>query len=611
MLRQIHFSLVLVAIAVAGFAQTPRPGPQPGAQQPARDTPAQQRDALPAPTGRISGRVLTADTGRPVKRARAFITAAELTGGGRGSLTDENGIFDFTELPAGRYTLTVSKSGFVSLSYGQLRPLQAGTPLQLGDGQQIKSIAFNLPRGSVISGHVLDEDGEPMPGAMVRIMRYQYMQGSRQLVPAGTAQTDDKGQYRVWGLMPGDYYVNAVTRIADLGGRGGAPGGGPGGRGGPGPGIGGAIAGIVGGALGGNVATLFGAAGDDQDRVAYAPTYYPGVGSVNEALPVTLGLSKEALDIDFNLQLVRTSRVSGHVTNPDGTPTTSGNVNLTPEGGAAAGRGPIGANYGSRIEWNGNFSMGNVPPGRYMLRARGNDTEVPQYATQPLTVSGGELSDIPVVLMPGASLSGSVTFLPSQLPVPGDLTQVRITAPATDEFGIGPNPNARVDKEGHFTLDGVPAGAHLIRPNGGLRGWALKSVTVDGREVTDTPIDLRSGQKVANVSVTFTDKLGEVNGTVTDQQGTPSTDYTVLVFPTDPSLWRPQSRHIMTARPDQTGKFRIRGLPAAEYYVVTVDPVEQGEWFEPAFLDQHRPAALRVTLGDGEVKMQDLKVTLR
>src|SRR5947207_1955013 len=83
-------------------------------------------------------------------------------------------VFVLTELPAGRYTLTVSKSGFVSLSYGQRRPLQAGTPLQLADGEQLKGIQFQLPRGGVIAGRVLDEDGEPMAGAMVRVMRYQY-----------------------------------------------------------------------------------------------------------------------------------------------------------------------------------------------------------------------------------------------------------------------------------------------------------------------------------------------------------------------------------------------------------------------------------------------------
>src|SRR5262249_62246509 len=92
-------------------------------------------------------------------------------------------------------------------------------------------IQFQWPRGSVIGGHVLDEDGEAMPGVMVRVMRYQYLQGERRLVPAGGGQTDDKGQYRVWGLMPGDYYVNAVARGAAFGGPFGAfgrPGGPPG-----------------------------------------------------------------------------------------------------------------------------------------------------------------------------------------------------------------------------------------------------------------------------------------------------------------------------------------------------------------------------------------------
>src|SRR5947209_10194432 len=247
MLHKMHVAFGVAAFTVAVSARTARPGPQ----QPARDTPAQQREA-PPPGGRITGRVVTGDTGRPVKRARAFITAAELSGG-RGALTDENGIFDFTELPAGRYTLTVSKSGFVSLSYGQRRPLQAGTPLQLADGQQLKGIEFRLPRGGVVAGHVFDEDGEPMAGAVVRVMRYQYLQGDRRLTPAGTAQTDDKGQYRVWGLTPGDYYVNAVARGGPIGnglfgglvGPGG-PGGGPGGFGGRGS-RGGGPGGAVGG----------------------------------------------------------------------------------------------------------------------------------------------------------------------------------------------------------------------------------------------------------------------------------------------------------------------------------------------------------------------------
>jgi hypothetical protein len=135
-------------------------------------------------------------------------------------LTDDDGVFELSDLPAGRYTLTVSKTGFVALSYGQRRPLQAGTPLQLAEGQQMTGIEFRLPRGSVVAGHVYDETGEPMPGATVRVMRYQYAQGERQLVPAGTAQTDDQGAFRVWDLNPGEYYVNAVGRNFNFGPRG-------------------------------------------------------------------------------------------------------------------------------------------------------------------------------------------------------------------------------------------------------------------------------------------------------------------------------------------------------------------------------------------------------
>ena len=605
-------SLLLVLGMAATAQQTPGqiaqpPRPTTGSQQPARDTPAQPQDAPPPPTGRITGRVVASDNGRPVKRARVFVTAAELSAGGRGVLTDDQGVFDLTELPAGRYTLTVSKSGFVSLSYGQRRPLQAGTPLQLADGQQLKGIAFQLPRGSVIGGRVLDEDGEAMPGVAVRVMRYQYLQGARRLTPAGAGQTDDKGQYRVWGLMPGDYYVNATAR----GGFGGpfgqfGPGafGGPGGPGGPG---GGRAAFAGRGGRGGPGAGA--PVGNDQEQINYAPTYFPGVASVSEAKPIAVGLSEEVLDINFNMQLVHVSRITGHVVNPDGTPVTSGNVNLAIDVAGARGN-QIGMNYGGRIQWDGEFTIANVPPGRYMLRARGDDSETPQYAAQPVTTTGEDLTDLTVVLAPGATITGAVTFLGAPGASP-DPSQFRITAPSADQSDVGPQPNARVGKDGAFELSGVPAGSHLVRSAGNARGFILKSVTVNGRDVTDTPVALRSGETLANVTVTFTDQQNEINGTVTNEQGTAMPDYTVLAFSTDPTLWRPLSRQIMTARPDQTGKYRIRGLPRGDYYLVAVDPAEQGEWFEPVYLDEHRAGAHQLTLGDGDVKTQDFKIAQR
>jgi hypothetical protein len=581
--------------------QTQRPGPQ----QPSRDTPAQRQDEKP-PAGLIAGRVLAADTGRPVKRARVFASAAELPGG-RGVLTDDSGVFQLAELPSGRYTLSVSKSGFVSLSYGQRRPLQAGTPLQLADGQEIKDIDFRLPRGSVIAGHVYDETGDPMPGVLVRVLRYQYQQGDKRLAPAGTAQTDDQGQYRVWGLMPGDYYVDAQSRInLPFGGPAGRGGGGPGGRGGGPGGRGGgaaaAIAGVVGAIAGGNVAALFGP--DDENQKAYAPTYFPGVTSIADAQPVTLGLSQTATDIDFGLQLVHVAHVSGRVTHPDGTPTWNGNVSLVLDTTVGQGGG-FGMNYGSRIQYDGTFEISNVPPGRYTLQARGNDGDTPQFASQALTVGSTDV-EVSVLLGNSATITGTIVFPPSQTELP-DFSNMRVSAPSTDNL-IGGQAQGRVDKDGKFTITGVQAGTHLIRPGGQLRGWTLRAVTIDGRDVTDTAVELRAGQRLERVELALTDKVSEIDGTLTNEQGAPVTEHTVLAFPTDSTFWRPQSRYIATARPDQTGHFRIRGLPPGGYYLATVDPAQQGEWYEPAYLEEHRLGAARVTLGEGDTKTQDFKI---
>jgi hypothetical protein len=586
---------LIAACAVAARAQQQ-------SQQPARDTSARPATTATTGTGRIGGHVVAADTGRPIKRARVFLSAAEL-GGGRGVLTDDSGAFDFSDLPAGRYTLNASKSGFIQLSYGQRRPFQAGTPLQLLDGQQLKSVDFALPRGGVISGRVSDENGDVMPGVSVEVMRYQYQQGDRRLVPAGQGQTDDRGVFRVWGLNPGDYYVSAVARNEVPMGRGIPP----------------AAAQVLEDALAGRgrgngrgailAGSLASLASDDQNRLMYAPTYYPGVGSVAEARPVTLGVSQELLNIDFGLQLVRTARVTGHVENPDGSAARQGNVNLTPEGNVRNGR--AGNSFGGRIGPDGQFSIANVPPGLYTLRARNNDRDAPLSTTQPLSVSNGDVSNVGVVLQTGGSLSGTIVFQPGSTSVPGDLTQIRLSAPSTEsDDNAGPTPNPRVGRDGTFTIDGVSVGTHLIRPNGGggLRGWNLKSVTVDGREVTDVPISVRSGQRISNIVVTFSDKVNEINGSVTDAQGSAVTEYTVLAFSTNSAVWRPQSRQIATARPDQTGMFRIRNLPSGEYYVVTVDPGEQGEWFESAYLDQHRGGASRITLGEGDIKTQDFRV---
>ncbi len=179
--------LCILSCAVTAGAQvpsapgTPMPGlPVPRAQMPPRDNSA----ATPTGTARIQGRVVSADTGAPLRRATIRVSSGELRIN-RSVNTDADGRYDVAELPAGRYNLFVTRNGYVSLQFGQRRPFESGRPLDVGEAQTVEKIDFALPRGGVIAGRITDELGEPLAGIRMQAMRHQYLpNGQRQLVPA-------------------------------------------------------------------------------------------------------------------------------------------------------------------------------------------------------------------------------------------------------------------------------------------------------------------------------------------------------------------------------------------------------------------------------------------
>ena len=166
----------LLGTGLSSFGQT-RDGAGQAFGQPARDT-----SALDPTTGlaALSGRVLRGDTGAAVKRAIVRL-AGQDTRDRRTVQTDDNGRYQFTDLQAGRYTVTVSKAGFITLAYGQKHPRQPALPIQVDAGRPLVNVNIALPRGSVITGQVVDEDGEPMTRALVQVLRYVYRQGQRQI----------------------------------------------------------------------------------------------------------------------------------------------------------------------------------------------------------------------------------------------------------------------------------------------------------------------------------------------------------------------------------------------------------------------------------------------
>src|SRR6187431_1696486 len=106
-------------------------------------------------TGKLRGRVVAADSGAVVRRAQVRISGTDI--GVKTASTDGQGRYEFKDLPAGRFTLSVSKAGFVTVQYGQSRPFEPGRPIELADAQLLEKADVSLPRGSALSGRILDE----------------------------------------------------------------------------------------------------------------------------------------------------------------------------------------------------------------------------------------------------------------------------------------------------------------------------------------------------------------------------------------------------------------------------------------------------------------------
>jgi hypothetical protein len=295
------------------------------------------------------------------------------------------------------------------------------------------------------------------------------------------------------------------------------------------------------------------------------------------------------------------------------------NVMLVPQD-ASGGLGRFGGQtLMGRGSSDGTFTIANVPPGRYTAVARsGGRSGDPRMAIQPIVVSGQNVDGVTLILQPGVTLSGNITVESSGTPAPADYSVFRVDVPEVDPLpgggtGRGGPFGGRegVQKNGSFSVGNLQPGPHYVRvTGGGAQGggqWTLKSVTVGGADVADVPFELKPGQNVDNVTVVLTDRATDLSGTVRDAQGAGAGGLTVIAFASESQYWRAQSRRISTSRTGASGAYRIRGLPPGDYYVIAVDDVQQGEWFDPAYLDGVKDKATHVTLNEGATKTLDLR----
>jgi Carboxypeptidase regulatory-like domain len=555
-------------------AQQPQPGPPPGApgQPPPRTPPRATRPGEDPQKGTavLRGYVLASDTGNPIRRALVRATSQDGRSGGM-TQTDADGRFEIKELLGGRYTLMVTKAGYVSMSYGQRRPEQQGTVLEITDGTMVDKIAFSLPRGGVITGTVLDEFGDPVAGAQVNALRFRYVNGARRLAPSGGGSTDDRGIFRVYGLAPGDYFVSAALRAPQQ--------------------------------------MMMGPTSVASSPVeGYAPTYYPGTPNPAEATRITVRAAQETSNISLALIATRLSSISGRAVTSSNAPVVQGMVMMMPADRLAGGMMMGMSNTMTRAD--GTFQLLGVAPGTYnlSLRPRGMPTPDSEFANMRITVGADNLDNVLLVTSRGAIARGIVTTDEGTPPPmrPEQLSLfARPTEPEAMMMAAGDN---KVHPDWTFEMTGLSE-ARLL--GGGIAqepDWSVKAVLHNGIDVTDTPIDFVPGQTVEGFEVVLSRKRTELSGQISGERGAPETDATVVVFSEDPARWGVATRYVRTARPNQDGRYTLRGMPPHDYLVVAVKDLEPGQAQDPEFLDSVRSHAQRVSLGENETRVQDLKI---
>lgn len=579
-MRNVRFTLVSMmvgtALSIAAAQQpTPQSAPTPGApSQPPQRTPA--RGVRPGEdpqkgTATLRGYVVAADTGNPVRRAMVNARSQDGRSGGMVT-TDGDGRFEIRKLLGGRYFLSASKAGYVSTQYGQRRPEQPGTVLEIVDGQTVEKIGLSLPRGGVITGRVADEFGDPIAGAQVSALRFRYMNGARRLMPSGNTQTDDQGAFRIFGLTPGEYYVSGGLRSQQMMGM---------------PTVG------------------------SSSIEGYAPTYFPGTPNASEAQRVTVRVARETTDVSFSLAATRLVQLYGRAVSSTGEPYVQAFVSVMPVDRFGAG-GPMGMG-GSMTRGDGTFQINGVAPGTYNLTLRPRNMPDPtaEFGNIRVAVGHDNVDNLLIVTSRGATARGTIVSDDgTALPLRPQQTRV-FARPAEPDAMMEMGGEAKVNDDWTFEISGLSE--HRVI-SGGLmdsQEWALKAVYLNGQDVTDSPIEFVPGRNVEGLQIVFTRKRTELSGGIADERGKPDTNATVIVFAEERARWTYMSRFVRTSRPNQDGRYTVSGMPPHDYLVVALRDVEQGQWQDPDFLESVRAQATRVSLGEGEIKVQDLKIAPR
>ena len=547
MLKVIVPAAVVIVSAFAGTIGAA----QPGAPAPVpRDLAA---GIQTAGSGVIRGRVIRSGDNEPLRGARVWLRADGVRDA-PSTVTDVDGRYELTGVPAGEVILTAAKVGYVDSQFGETRNGQGGVPIAIARGETLDRIDIALLRGGAVAGTVMDDRGEPVIGATVRVLRQRYVQGRRRFVTAFDAdRTDDRGMFRLYGIAPGRYVLSVTVARA----------------------------------LRVDAASELETTLPTLGAISF---FYPGTTTISEAQTLEVRAGEEVTGLVVNYASPPLATISGTVRMGDGQPQSARISAYVVQPMPFTSSGSSSTNV--VVKEDGSFTIKDLPPGPYMLSAN----VFPQNGYQAesiVTLDGADLH-VPLVLGRSPAARGRVTFFGAAPPGgPSRVVQFvneHLEAPAGTR-------GAQTRNDWTFEATGV-FGRNRIRVQP-PRGWRLDRIRLGDRDITDAVLDFGVGD-IWGIEVILTNRLAEATIVVKDQSGSETRDATVVLFAEDRSKWGPDSRFIGTARADQMGRIVSRSLPPGQYHVAAVTNLEPGDEMDPAVLERLLPRAATVSLRDGE-----------